>query len=112
LRSHDPDDNVALAETASRFIDEGLTGWDLAGPEEGYPDPPNHGAADGGARRPPRIRPPARESRRRHGPAAFGSRSTPANGAARDRSAARSPWTRSASLTGRRRARVRGRVAV
>jgi adenosine deaminase len=33
LRSHDPDDNVVLAETASGFIDQGLTGWDLAGPE-------------------------------------------------------------------------------
>jgi adenosine deaminase len=50
LRSHDPDDNVALAETASRFIDEGLTGWDLAGPEEAYPDPLDHARAYEAAR--------------------------------------------------------------
>ena len=39
LRSHDPADNVRLAETAARFIDRGLTGFDLAGPEEAFPDP-------------------------------------------------------------------------
>jgi adenosine deaminase len=39
LRSHPPDQNVALAGTAARFIDRGLTGWDLAGPEQRYPDP-------------------------------------------------------------------------
>ncbi|MES2210798.1 MAG: adenosine deaminase [Chloroflexota bacterium] len=39
LRSHDPDANVALAETAARFIDRGLIGWDLAGPEQRFPDP-------------------------------------------------------------------------
>jgi len=42
LRSHDPADNVGLAEAASRFRDRGLTGWDLAGPEEAYPDPLLH----------------------------------------------------------------------
>ena len=50
LRSHDPDDNVVLAETAARFIDQGLTGWDLAGPEEAYPDPLDHARAYEAAR--------------------------------------------------------------
>jgi adenosine deaminase len=45
LRSHDPDDNVALAEAAARYIDQGLTGWDLAGPEAAFPDPLAHGRA-------------------------------------------------------------------
>ncbi len=39
LRSHDPADNVDLAETAAQFIDQGLTGWDFAGPEARFPDP-------------------------------------------------------------------------
>ena len=39
LRSHDPAANLVLAETAVRFRDQGLTGWDLAGPEAAYPDP-------------------------------------------------------------------------
>jgi adenosine deaminase len=42
LRSHDPERNVELAETAARFIDDGLTGWDLAGPEERFPDLETH----------------------------------------------------------------------
>jgi adenosine deaminase len=42
LRSHDPSDNVRLAEAAARFRDRGLTGWDLAGPEAAYPDPLLH----------------------------------------------------------------------
>jgi adenosine deaminase len=42
LRSHDPERNVELAETAARFIDQGLTAWDLAGPEEAFPDPLTH----------------------------------------------------------------------
>jgi adenosine deaminase len=50
LRSHDPEDNVVVAETASRFIDQGLTGWDLAGPEEDYPDPLDHARAYEAAR--------------------------------------------------------------
>jgi adenosine deaminase len=50
LRSHDPADNVALAETAARFRDEGLTGWDLAGPEAAFPDPLTHGRAFDAAR--------------------------------------------------------------
>ncbi len=39
LRSHDPGATVELAETAARFRDQGLTGWDLAGPEAAWPDP-------------------------------------------------------------------------
>ena len=50
LRSHDPAANVALAETAARFHDEGLTGWDLAGPEAAYPDPLVHARAFEAAR--------------------------------------------------------------
>ena len=50
LRSHDPERNVELAETATRFRDQGLTGWDLAGPEEAYPDPLVHGRAYEAAR--------------------------------------------------------------
>lgn len=45
LRSHDPDDNARLARTAVRFRDDGLTGWDLAGPEAAFPDPLVHGRA-------------------------------------------------------------------
>lgn len=55
LRSHDPVANETLAATAARFRDQGLTGWDLAGPEEAYPDPQLHERAfeiarDGGLR--------------------------------------------------------------
>ncbi len=50
LRSHDPERNVELAETASRFLSEGLTGWDLAGPEEAFPDPLDHARAFEAAR--------------------------------------------------------------
>jgi adenosine deaminase len=50
LRSHDPADNAVLAETASRFVDQGLTGWDLAGPEAAYPDPLDHVRAFDAAR--------------------------------------------------------------
>lgn len=50
LRSHDPADNVRLAETAARFRDRGLTGWDLAGPEAAYPDPLTHARAFEAAR--------------------------------------------------------------
>ncbi len=39
LRSHEPARNVEVAETAARFRDRGLVGWDLAGGEELYPDP-------------------------------------------------------------------------
>jgi adenosine deaminase len=50
LRSHDPVRNVELAETAAQFRDQGLTGWDLAGPEEAFPDPLDHGRAYEAAR--------------------------------------------------------------
>jgi adenosine deaminase len=45
LRSHDPDENVSLAHAAARFLDRGLTGFDLAGPEAAFPDPLLHRAA-------------------------------------------------------------------
>ena len=50
LRSHEPAANVTLAETAARFRDEGLTGWDLAGPEAAFPDPLVHARAFEAAR--------------------------------------------------------------
>ena len=50
LRSHDPEDNVRLAETVTRFRDRGLTGWDLAGDEAAYPDPMQHARAFEAAR--------------------------------------------------------------
>jgi adenosine deaminase len=50
LRSHDPVDNVRLAETASRFRARGLTGWDLAGAEAAFPDPLLHARAFDAAR--------------------------------------------------------------
>ena len=50
LRSHDPAANVTLAETAARFRHQGLTGWDLAGPEASFPDPLIHAAAFAAAR--------------------------------------------------------------
>lgn len=50
LRSHDPADNVELAETAARFLDDGLTGWDLAGLEAAFPDPLDHARAFDAAR--------------------------------------------------------------
>jgi adenosine deaminase len=50
LRSHDPDENVGLARAAARFLDQGLTGFDLAGPEAAFPDPLLHRAAFDAAR--------------------------------------------------------------
>lgn len=50
LRSHAPADNLVLAETAARFVDRGLTGWDLAGPEAAFPDPLAHAEAFQAAR--------------------------------------------------------------
>ncbi len=50
LRSHEPEANLALAETAARFRDQGLVGWDLAGPEEAFPDPAVHAASFAAAR--------------------------------------------------------------
>jgi adenosine deaminase len=45
LRSHDPSANAVMAGTASRFRADGLTGFDLAGPEAAYPDPLLHATA-------------------------------------------------------------------
>ena len=45
MRSHDPRDNVRVAEAAARFYAEGLTGFDLAGPEAAHPDPLVHATA-------------------------------------------------------------------
>jgi adenosine deaminase len=42
LRSHEPAHNAALAEVAAGFQDRGLTGFDLAGPEQAYADPLLH----------------------------------------------------------------------
>jgi adenosine deaminase len=42
MRSHPPAMSVAVAEEAARFIDQGLTGFDLAGPEAAFPDPLLH----------------------------------------------------------------------
>ncbi|NJD27159.1 MAG: adenosine deaminase [Chloroflexi bacterium] len=50
MRSHDPGDNVVLAETAARFRDTGLSGFDLAGPEAAFPDPLLHRRAFEAAR--------------------------------------------------------------
>ncbi len=50
MRSHEPATNVALAETAARFRDRGLTGFDLAGREERFPDAAAHRAAFEAAR--------------------------------------------------------------
>src|SRR6476661_4115729 len=50
IRSHDPAANLDLAETAIRFRDDGLIGWDLAGMEEQFPDPTIHAAAFAAAR--------------------------------------------------------------
>ncbi len=50
LRSHGPADNVRLAETAARFRDRGLVGWDLAGPEAAFPDARAHARAFDAAR--------------------------------------------------------------
>jgi len=50
LRSHEPAVNLRLAQTAARFRDQGLTGWDLAGPEARFPDPLLHADAFAAAR--------------------------------------------------------------
>jgi adenosine deaminase len=50
LRSHDPAANLELARVAAGFRDDGLTGWDLAGPEAAFPDPLVHAAAFEAAR--------------------------------------------------------------
>jgi adenosine deaminase len=45
LRSHEPALNVAVAREAAAFLPDGLTGFDLAGPEAAFPDPLLHTAA-------------------------------------------------------------------
>lgn len=45
MRSHPPAMSEAVAHETARFRDEGLTGFDLAGPEEAYPDPLLHADA-------------------------------------------------------------------
>jgi adenosine deaminase len=50
LRSHEPTANLELARTAAAFQDQGLVGWDLAGPEAAFPDPLTHAAAFEAAR--------------------------------------------------------------
>jgi adenosine deaminase len=50
LRSHDPERNRVIAETATHFGDDGLSGFDLAGREEEHPDPLVHRAAFAAAR--------------------------------------------------------------
>jgi adenosine deaminase len=50
MRSHDPGDNVRVAETAAGFLGEGVTGFDLAGLEGAYPDPMAHVQAFAAAR--------------------------------------------------------------
>src|SRR5207253_3192171 len=50
IRSHAPEANVSLAEAAAGFRDRGLTGFDLAGPEEAFPDPTLHRRAFEAAR--------------------------------------------------------------
>jgi adenosine deaminase len=42
LRSLPPDMSVAVAETAVHFVEAGLTGFDLAGREQEFPDPRPH----------------------------------------------------------------------
>ena len=51
LRSHDPDGERRRSPRPRRAsVDRGLTGWDLAGPEEAYPDPLDHARAFEAAR--------------------------------------------------------------
>jgi adenosine deaminase len=50
MRTHEPSRNVIVAEAASRFRDRGMTGFDLAGPEERAPDASAHRAAFDAAR--------------------------------------------------------------
>lgn len=50
IRSHEPAANLDLARTAGGFVGDGLTGWDLAGPEAAFPDPLTHVAAFDAAR--------------------------------------------------------------
>ncbi len=50
LRSHLPQLNLAVALESARYVADGLTGFDLAGPEEAFPDPLLHVDAFAAAR--------------------------------------------------------------
>ena len=50
MRSHEPADNVLVAEAAGRAADRGVVGFDLAGPEAAFPDPTAHRRAFDAAR--------------------------------------------------------------
>jgi adenosine deaminase len=50
MRSHPPAMSLAVAEEAARFLADGLTGFDLAGPEAAHPDPLEHADAFAAAR--------------------------------------------------------------
>jgi adenosine deaminase len=50
MRSQPAAMSVAVAEEAARFVEQGLTGFDLAGPEAAYPDPLAHRPAFEAAR--------------------------------------------------------------
>ena len=50
MRSHEPADNVVVAEAAGRARDAGVVGFDLAGPEAAFPDPTHHRRAFDAAR--------------------------------------------------------------
>jgi adenosine deaminase len=45
IRSHPPDANAVMARVAGGFFQQGVTGFDLAGPEEAFPDARVHGRA-------------------------------------------------------------------
>lgn len=45
LRSHPPERSIEVARAAGIFLGEGLTGFDLAGPEAAFPDPLAHAEA-------------------------------------------------------------------
>jgi adenosine deaminase len=45
IRSHPPDANAVMARVAGGFFQQGLTGFDLAGQEEAFPDARVHGRA-------------------------------------------------------------------
>jgi len=85
LRSHDPAANHELADIAARFRDDGTS-------------PGRRSATRTRRSTPPRSRP--------LGPAASGSRSTPASGAAPCKSVGRSRWIRSGSPTARARSTI------
>jgi len=45
MRSHEPAMSLAVAEESARFVDDGVVGFDFAGPEQPFPDPAPHAAA-------------------------------------------------------------------